>query len=293
MIMPVRNIGNTVAVLMIFGMMLFVSNCEQSFEPLKENDQYFFSIYGYLDAAADTQWVRVMPIQEQLYSGSEMDTAVVSLEHLESGEKAVMKDSLFYYGHDTYARNYWTTMPLEPDETYRLTATGKEGQSSSVTVTLPEDYPTPVVQTIGDNVFNVFVDVSERLVDVQSIYRVRQHRSDVRIISVPNMQSAYPDDEGGYRVDIKVSTDRRYVSQRVTGDYTLSRAQIFVAVAGPDWVDFSVLDDRVIELPDGVSNIENGVGYLVGVVSKTIPFYSCLDDDGVLIPCPLESRLRN
>ena len=33
-------------------------------------------------------------------------------------------------------------------------------------------------------------------------------------------------------------------------------------------------------LPETASNIDNGVGYLVGIVSKTIPFQCPLDVDG-------------
>ncbi len=44
--------------------MLVLSGCNRSFEPFKENNTYYFSIYGYLDVSADTQWVRVSPARQ-------------------------------------------------------------------------------------------------------------------------------------------------------------------------------------------------------------------------------------
>ena len=284
-----RVIKNMLTILFLFAVMLFVANCEQTFEPLKENDRYFFSIYGYLDATADTQWVRVMPIQEQLYPDGEFPEVTVTLEHLESGEKAVMNDSLFYFGHDIYARNYWSTMPLESAETYRLTAEKTDGNASHATVTLPEDYPAPIIDTREV----VLVDVDDGLVDVQSIYIVTPQNSDPRVVSVPNVQSTSSASDGGYEVSISQGTDQRYIDRQITGPYSFYIRQIYVAVAGPDWVDFSVIDDRVIELPDGVSNVNSGLGYLAGIVSKTVPFRSCFDDERRLTPCPTEPRLRN
>jgi hypothetical protein len=121
--------------------LLALSSCDSSFEPIQENDRYIYSIYGYLDAAADTQWVRVMPVHEKLFAGPEPIDATVTLENLESGESQVMNDSLFQYAANTYAWNFWTPMELEPTGTYRLTAERSDGVTSHVTVTLPESFP--------------------------------------------------------------------------------------------------------------------------------------------------------
>ncbi|TVQ04901.1 MAG: hypothetical protein EA359_04900 [Balneolaceae bacterium] len=42
----------------LFTFTLFIA-CDEPFQPLLENNSAPFSIYGYLDATADTQWVRV------------------------------------------------------------------------------------------------------------------------------------------------------------------------------------------------------------------------------------------
>lgn len=76
-------------------------------------------------------------------------------------------------------------------------------------------------------------------------------------------------------------------------DICLYPQQIFMASAGPAWIDFSVVDDEIIILPDGISNVEKGVGYVTGVYSKTIPYESCWNSNEEMIPCPVEQRLRH
>ena len=52
----------------------------------------------------------------------------------------------------------------------------------------------------------------------------------------------------------------------------------FVANGGPEWSDqFESVDDIIYSLPESFSNVENGLGYLVGIVSKTIRWMSCFE----------------
>ncbi len=50
-----------------------------------------------------------------------------------------------------------------------------------------------------------------------------------------------------------------------------------MASAGPEWIEnITRLDDLELGLPDGkFSNVENGLGYLVDILSKKIPFEQC------------------
>ena len=68
---------------------------------------------------------------------------------------------------------------------------------------------------------------------------------------------------------------------------------MFVASAGAEWINFYELDEDIYTLAEGVSNIENGVGFLLGAVTKTIPWQFCYDTDGTtFIACELETRIR-
>jgi hypothetical protein len=55
----------------------------------------------------------------------------------------------------------------------------------------------------------------------------------------------------------------------------LSR-KIFVASAGPEWdEEITSLDQLEYSLPLIHSNVENGVGYMIGIVSKTVDLTDC------------------
>ena len=274
--------------------LMFLSGCDDTFEPLQENDRYHFSIYGYLDATADTNWVRVMPVRDAIYAGPEPVDAVVTLEHLETGSVSVMKDSLFQFGSDLFARNFWTTKSLIPGDSYRLTAENSSGQSSSVTITLPPDFSTPEVQQTEGDITFLYIDPVEQLVDLQVIYAVFLRQNvQLQILYYPVSQLENKSlTENGYFVTVNRRNDHNHIRQRLVGTGTIQPVQVFAASAGPDWVDFSVIDDEIIELPEGISNIENGVGYLAGIVSKTVPFRTCFDENGNRTACPLEPRVR-
>lgn len=283
--------NNTVCAAIIIAL-LFTAGCDHTFEPLQENDQYYFSVYGSLDASADTQWVRIMPVRDSLYFSPRPIDAEVTLENVNTGESVVMHDSLFSFVQGVYVYNFWTTMNVEPEQTYRLTArdtTNPEDRESFAEVTLPPDFPTPVVQMATDPGAPdfVYVDGVERLADVQAVFHGRDSTTgNIRLLGIPHRQDTLNATTHDYRIAIDTE-DHPDDDDEGNPFPPVIKRQIYVAAAGPGFHDFGTIDEKVIALPEGVSNITNGVGYLAGIVSKTIPYKSCFE--GVtLVPCPLE-----
>lgn len=87
-----RTIRNN---LLFLSLLLLIVGCDQTFEPLAENNQYHFSIYGYLGSAADTQWVRVGTAREAIDDVPDPAGITVTLENLHTGETVIMQDLLF------------------------------------------------------------------------------------------------------------------------------------------------------------------------------------------------------
>src|SRR5690625_7493443 len=85
-------------------------------------------MFGYLDASADTQWVRIMPVREELFLEPRPLDVIVTMEHAESGESIVMQDSLFSY-FQGYAWNFRSEMAIRPGQPYRITASHTDGRS--------------------------------------------------------------------------------------------------------------------------------------------------------------------
>lgn len=303
-------VGNQISFLtfhffLLISLVPIFSGCEETFQPLQENDSAPFSIFGYLDVSADTQWVRVTPVREQLDLPPVAPEMNISIEHPESGKMGIFEDSLFLFPDGFHILNAWSaTDILEPEQTYRLKAERPDKVESTVTITFPEDFPTPVLELYESvNVSILNIRGVERLVSVQ--LRARAH-----VIS----ESAGWDYVGVFRQSMT-----NYVRQLEPGSYRLRSGinngtfvygiipapprkdleieildlHIFVASGGPEWrEEFSSLEDRNYSLPNVISNVENGVGYLFGIVSKSIPYKSCFDSEGEFTACPEEIPMR-
>lgn len=276
--------------------LLIATGCEENFVPFKENNDYFFSIYGYLDASVDTQWVRVSPAREQLEMPPEVPDMQVTLEHLENGNTVVMNDSLFSENGGHFL-NFWTTMDIENGQTYRLKAERPDGASSQATVTIPEEISTPRVQRVtrffGEPpAYRIYITDVDQLVDIRTRWYLRiageneiisfSHRNEVEKIS------AYG---GSYSVSVVPEEELDEIRTQTLGDSYIQvlHKQFYVASGGPEWKEeISSTDDLVYALPGGISNVENGLGYMVGIDSKSVPFESCYNKNSLLIPCAEE-----
>lgn len=274
---------------------LLLAGCEPSFDPLQENNKYHFSIYGYLDATADTQWVRVMPVWDSISTNVRPIQARVVLENIDTGESAVMEDSLFRYPQGEYAHNFWTAMELEPEATYRLTAGDPDADAmSSVTVTLPPDFPPPyVILNDGGRTQefdHIYVEGVEQLADVQTVY-INRTTSGITINAFPHLRDTTVTTSNEYLIQIDPASDQenmgKTAAKKENAKYKPPPGEyIFIAAASPQYPYFPGIDPNIRALPDGISNVENGVGYLTGIVSKTIPYDECFEDDGITFkPC--------
>lgn len=267
------------------------SACNESFQAVGDNEAYTFSFYGYLDASADTQWVRVTPAREQLETLDKLPEMRVTLTHVESGNTTVMNTTLIPSPDGRHIPLAWTTMDIEPEQSYTLRAERPDGAESHVTVATPPDFPTPILLANEQGLSgDLLIKGVEQLADVQTIwkrygqvpYRYRQHRLD----PLPGYD---------YRIALTLARDLFFLFENkgkepppITVLIGAPR-QIFIASGGPEWnEDIIELNDLEYSYPKSFSNVEGGVGYVIGIVSKTIPFKGCFNDEGENIACPTE-----
>lgn len=272
------------------------AGCEQDFQPFQENDQYYFSIYGYLDASADTQWIRVGTVRQDINEPPNQEGIQVQLEDLQNGETVVMNDSLFT---STNVLNYWTTMEIKSEQTYRITAERADGKTSRVTVTTPEALP-PIFITINDQTpvgANIYVDDSvEHIADVQSVWfvvlnpgtenRRRTYRFPIRS-TLKHTFSFF----GAYFAFANWEKELEQIEQSIGGsEMSIVSRQFFVAAGGPEWDDnLSSIDDLEYFLDGTASNVENGLGFVVGVNANWFQQVPCLTPDrSGFLPCTPE-----
>ena len=283
--------------LVFIGIFVAFTGCENNFQPLVENHSQHFSIYGVLDASADTQWVRVMPVRKSILTSPEPIDAQVTITHIESGEKVILNDSLFNSRPGYFAWNFWTTAPVNTGETYLFEARDSDGNTSSAEIEIPDDFPTPkVIYERGDYIARIQVQGVENLsvarifyffttgsvpdigpVYYESISQLNDVRNGIGGLEI----HAYPAEDMG-EISESWGTDRINVYHQWQ--------EVMIVSGGDEWPDYQELDIGEEFLPDTESNIVNGVGVLAGAVSKTVPLQSCFDENEVLVACETIDR---
>ena len=272
------------AVISIFILMgLFISACDESLDPFKENDRFIFSMYGYVDASDETNWIRVINLQEEVDRSGGGINGTVTLENLSSGEIAVLEDSLFQYSANIFAYNFRADKKLEPRETYKLKAVRSDGAKSSVIINMPDDFREPEFLKIampGEPDMLRIWEV-ENLAEVSVRFNIRYlHAEITQKMSISLMSFVTSFGSGEYVIYVeKEIIDNATIDLE---DVEITDCEFYVAKAGPEWVNFSSIDRNLIALPEGgISNVENGTGYVVGVVSRRIKFPNihCTDQD--------------
>lgn len=265
--------------MMCLVLVVLGTGCATDLDPLQESALYF-SINGYLDASADTQFVRISPVRDRLLVDPGPLDATVVLEHLATGRQSVWRDSLFHYSNGLWAHNFWSAEPLTPGASYRLTVTRSDGATSTAAVTLPAAFPDPtIVAHDPGNPPNVRIRGVERLADVQMRYRVRSLYSGREVVveksyleEVSRMWFMQEDSLWhGHVVFIRTYEDEADLRLAV-GPFEIVSRETRVAAAGPQWPDLAGVDPETQVLPEGASNVEHGTGFLGGITSKTVPW---------------------
>ncbi|MBO6792499.1 MAG: DUF4249 family protein [Balneolaceae bacterium] len=288
-----------VFLVLLIGIASISISCDESFEPREENTSYFYSMYGYLDATADTQWLRITPVREDFDPTRDPIDATVTIRNVDTGEEAVMNDSLFSPNPLVVMWNFWTTMTIEPEATYEITATRSDGMSSSTRTTIPPDFPTPIYYVYNGEEVMIVRDV-KNVADVQAIWHVRDTFFNREyIFNFSHIQDSLFSPFGFsneilFRLD--ANRDIGLIARQFpdTGFEVLNR-QVFIASAGPQWINLYTVDDNIYTLAEGVSNIDDGVGFLLGTITKTVPWQACFRERNGAIEyaaCELEKRIR-
>ena len=278
---PVRSSGLVAAVLAT----AFAGGCDDTVQPLLEDESAIFSMVGYLDLRADTQWVRVMPVRETLFLGPEPIDAVVTLEHMGTGRIVTLNDSLFTFAGGpldgvAHAHNFWTTEPLEAEATYRLSAVRSDGASSTALVAMPPDLEILFLESGGNHLrgppLGRLQVRAERVLFVEILYamaRVSGDAPDTRPgTTIPGGDHWTFTTSVPGTVGIGINTDTLIRP----GLLDMERREVRIVTGRPDWPYHAGLSDLTITLPNtSPSNVENGLGFVGGVATWTIPFDAC------------------
>jgi len=256
--------------------------CDSSVDIFTDSGQYY-SLFGFLDATADTQWVRVKVLQDSMLTEAGPMDAVMTMTTLSTGNSVSWRDSIFSVIGGALVHNFWVAEPLARLESYRLEVRRSDGATSSTTVTLPDTFATPVFSDppltqlpFGTGcITNFRMDAHiPSLATADVTYYIPSTAGNEIAFTVDYSDEAVFYEEGFWRVNFKWMDDVKFLMASnpyvdITSLTRLRAVEVRVAAAGPNWPDYT-LDDETLAIPGVASYVENGLGFVGGVVSRRI-----------------------
>lgn len=273
-----RRLGSVC--LALLTTVVLVVGCDTSVQAIDPSAQYHYSMFGVLNPAQDTQWVRVEPLPEPTSAGAPAELNVtVTLRNEQTGQTWTLRDSLMEVFRDEFQHNFWTTAPITPSTSYRLTVTNDEGDSTWATTTTPAAPPSilvestiqlPCLQTNAANVFEL------RLEDVEEVaaLQIRYFQTFQGFNDTWDFDS-YDDVaqvEGAYTARVNYLSDLETTNRTRDTRCIVDSAKVIAAAGGPDWPEWARYNDATVSVlarPDSFTNVQGGHGMVSGVFTDT------------------------
>lgn len=254
------------------GAVLLLAACDNAFDPLAPPGPAF-SVFGYLDATADTQWLRIKGVRGLLVSSADPTGYAAALQDLGTGQIIMLHDSAMRFvdmigSGQTYAHDFWTAERLHPGASYRLRVQSGDSALTESVVQIPHDY------SIEGWVYQGRIRSSYIAVEgaIKHMPYLVTHVSYYDACTQAGMYvRAYP---------IRPDTARQLVGAppadpgpATCGPRTVTWKEVQVVASDAPWpAAYSIWALSRDSFP---SNLVGGVGFIGGVLSKTIPIEDC------------------
>jgi len=273
-----------------------VAACDQSFEPIAPSE-LAFSVFGYLDASADTQWVRVLPIRPLAVTSRDELGVTVTLEHLGTGRIVELRDSLFKFSlyadpdlgsEGAYAHNFWTLEKIEPGATYRFSARQEGQEPAEAVVEIPLDYEVevaidqfPTSRGASDSLWITGLKHLPFLTASAHFY------DGCEPSGITVRYPGHSADDGNFQIAI---TKPQVTPRTGCGRPWVANRELWMAGSEAAWPDAGY-SAGALGGSGRTSNVTNAVGFLGGVLTKVIPYENCTFQTGG-VGLPDYCRLR-
>ncbi|WP_420456714.1 hypothetical protein [Rubrivirga sp.] len=266
---PMRHL--LLSVLVVAGL-ASAAGCSDVVDPTVGTDQVF-SLYGYLDPAADHQAIRVVPIGATIGADtSRTINATVTSEELGTGQTVAWRDSVVTYRNGTVGHVFVADYTPTPRSRVALTVTAGDGRVASVEVEVP-----PLVRSEIGEPFNVG-GFATYPVTVRDVPRVIGGTLRLDVVGLP----AAPDDTTTIEIPIRTFDIRQEGADwtvavpfvQATQAYLQSinlfgsglklvEAEFAAFVANDEWaIPRGGLDEEAIAEPGTFSNVDGGFGFV-------------------------------
>lgn len=268
--------------LVLLAGLLLTAACGDAFIDPFDNDQRYYTIYGFLDESKNFEpgtehTVRVIPVTrfaERITSPADdqafIDAFVTSTD-VRTGETHRWEHHLEKLDDDTFAHIYRTNFFVRPGRTYRLEVRRSDG----VTATAETKVPTTggIEATVGPPIVEPETGAISQEIhltrapspwNINVIYRVGSDFS-ATPYALPYGRVGEPAGDDGWRFTVNVTEDIERLS-------SLLRTPTFNIRVPTMGLEIQLLDDRwtppeglfdpeTLAQPGALSNVENGYGF--------------------------------
>jgi len=258
----------TVAGLLL--LVLWLGGCDNTITPLADEADAFFAVHGFLDAGADTQFVRVEALRPFIMSTADTLDAAVKTTHLETGTEVTWRDSLVTLDDGAQGHLFFAVFAVEAPGTYRLDVMRRDGRGTRAVTRLPDPPHLSVAAPQGDTLqLSQAVTISglpDPPLNFAMLYRVLSPAStEVDTFSIRYGNNSQPGPQG-WQLDIFLKRDQRTILQflkRPLSDTSVSLRGLGLEVQAPsvEWRD-----------PTGAVNIEQGIGFFGAIGRYVLPW---------------------
>ncbi len=233
-------------------------------DPFVPGEGHRFAVFGYLDTAADTQYVRVARVRsDATFSSDNDDPPLVTTTNLHTGETVVWADSLIRLENGSLGLVYFAGFDIQPSATYRLDVTDEGAEPTRAFTTVPGTNGiiagTPHPNRFGDLEQTVLWGSIARARDAHVFYQVRTLPTGVDTtiaISYVGLGERAPE---GWIFGVTLERDYRLVrrfTESARGDTAIALLDLSMSIEAPS-EEWTVTEEA--------SNIENGTGFFASV----------------------------
>lgn len=250
------------------------TGCQEDITAIVGTDRAF-TIYGVLTPEADTQWVRVFPIEPTLEPSppEPIDARVTSVDE-QTGETVAWADTILQDPRGRFGYYYWAPFQARHGHTYRLTVERSDGARSRVTVPVPP--LTEIVQssisTVSSVILTMAVPDAPLLNRLEVNYRVKFGFGEGTELTFPVDYSDQVIQRGGaWLIPIDMTRDYQEVREllRTTLRFdpsfgvALQYLTIRLMVTNAAWAPpGGTFDPDVLVQPETMSNVDDGFGFV-------------------------------
>ncbi len=265
----------------MLALALLLGACVETVDPILESDRDF-TLFGTLDMARDTQYVRVIPIRETLLPGPAAPLDVVfTSEDLETGVRTVWRDSMVTFSNGASGHVFFAPLRLRAGHTYRieLQPNGSDVVTSAETTVPPAPRPTVAPETVTGGVGGAigrgqqqirWEGVLQQPFRIELWYRfLITENSDFRDIRMPYVPTNAYTPDGRLQIDLDLTKDRLTLDTLVVVDEApLAGLGVSLTILDAAFVPpGGRFDPEVLVQPGTLSNVDNGLGF-VGSVGR-------------------------